>query len=394
MTAPGDFGFVPDDSAQDAAGLDGSAPDEVRTELDPSDDDAIDPSDDDGIDSLDDVVIEPSDDDGIDSPNRRVYELRVGPNPRRVRLDVFVTGSVENATRTRVQQLIEGGGVLVNDRPVLKPGRLLQPGDRVTCSVPRSAPQTVEAEDIPLDIVYEDDDVLVVNKPAGMVTHPAHGNYSGTLVNALMHYTSRLSAERGVERAGILHRLDKGTSGLLCVAKTDAAHRFIARQFAEHSIDREYEAVVWGAFEHSTGAIEAPIARHRSDRKKMAVVEGGKEAVTEYRLIESFEHLSHLRLRLRTGRTHQIRVHLSHLHHPVFGDPTYGGRRILYGTVTQKYKTLIADLLHILPRQALHAKTLGFVHPATRERVFFESALPADMEEVLCRLRSELETAR
>ena len=220
-----------------------------------------------------------------------------------------------------------------------------------------------------------------------MVTHPAHGNYSGTLVNALLYYTTQLSHERGSDRPGILHRLDKGTSGLLCVAKTERAHAGLAPQFSDHSIEREYWAIVWGHFKDSTGIIDLPIARHRSDRKKMAVTEGGKEAVTRYETLEDFGPLSLVRLRLRTGRTHQIRVHLSHLHHPVFGDATYGGRRILYGTVTQRYRAFIDALLETLPRQALHARTLGFAHPVTKERVFVESELPDDMQQVLDRIR-------
>ncbi|MBL0175830.1 MAG: RluA family pseudouridine synthase [Ignavibacteria bacterium] len=327
-----------------------------------------------------------ADDDADVLPSTRVYVIRAAPNAQRIRLDQCITRSVENASRNKVQQLVEAGGVTVNGIVVLKPGRLVLPGDEVVCTVPKPPPPEIVAEDIPLEIAYEDDDVLVVNKPAMMVTHPAHGNYSGTLVNALMHYTTQLSRERGDDRPGILHRLDKGTSGLLCVAKNERAHTVLAAQFSDHSIEREYWAVVWGSFKNSTGSIDLPLARHKSDRKKMAVVEGGKEAVTGYEVLRSFGHLSLLRLRLRTGRTHQIRVHLSHLHHPVFGDPTYGGRRILYGSVTQRYKQFIEKLLDVMPRQALHARTLGFVHPVTRERVFVESALPADMQLVLDRL--------
>ncbi|HOJ04938.1 MAG TPA: RluA family pseudouridine synthase [Bacteroidota bacterium] len=311
------------------------------------------------------------------------YELRSAPNAQRVRLDQFITRGVENASRNKVQALIEAGGVRVNERVVLKPGRLVLPGDVVECIVPKPPPPDILPEDIPLDIVYEDDALLIVNKPAGMVTHPAYANYSGTLVNALMHYTGQLSHERGPERAGILHRLDKGTSGLLAVAKTDEAHRFIAKQFSVHDIEREYQAIVWGGMPARRGLIEQPLARHPSDRKKMAVVEGGKYAATEYEVITDYGWCSHVRLLLRTGRTHQIRVHLAHLRHPVLGDPTYGGRRILYGTVTTRFKMLVNALLTLLPRQALHARTLGFVHPVTREKIRFESALPEDMQQAL-----------
>ncbi|MDT8325518.1 MAG: RluA family pseudouridine synthase, partial [Bacteroidota bacterium] len=261
-----------------------------------------------------------------DAPDVTVYELRSAPNARRVRLDQFITRSVENASRSKVKLLIEAGGVTVNGQVVEKAGRLVLPGDSVVCTVPKPPPPEVRAEDIPLDIVYEDDDVLIVNKAAGMVTHPAYSNYSGTLVNALLFHTEQLSRERGDDRPGILHRLDKDTSGLLAVAKNERAHQFIARQFSEHTIEREYQAIVWGSFSPPRGSVDAPIARHRSDRKKMAVVEGGKRAVTHYEVLRDYTAFSLIRCRLETGRTHQIRVHLASVHHPVFGDPTYGGR--------------------------------------------------------------------
>jgi 23S rRNA pseudouridine1911/1915/1917 synthase len=333
------------------------------------------------------------DDDDLLDPAREatadavtVITLRSAPNAARVRLDRFITRSVENASRAKVQEAIAAGDVAVNGRVVTKSGHLVQPGDAVVCRVRRPPPPDIAAEDIPLDIAYEDEDVLVVNKPAGMVTHPAYGNYHGTLVNALLHYAGTLSMEQGIERAGIVHRLDKDTSGLLCVAKTDEAHRALARQFAAHTVEREYQAVVWGAFAESAGSIEAPIGRHRSDRKRMAVVEGGKEAGTRYEVLRGYDAFSLVALRLRTGRTHQIRVHLSHIRHPVFGDPAYGGRHIVYGQVTGRYKAFVNTLLDVCPRQALHARTLGFVHPRTRERVSVESPLPADMIRVIALL--------
>ncbi|MBE0645042.1 MAG: RluA family pseudouridine synthase [Bacteroidetes bacterium] len=325
---------------------------------------------------------------GDDSPEVTIYELRSAPNARRVRLDQFITRSVENASRSKVKLLIEAGGVVVNGAVITKAGRLVCPGDMVVCTVPKPPPPDVLPENIPLEIVFEDDEVIIVNKPAGMVTHPAFGNYSGTLVNALLFYTDSLSHERGDDRPGILHRLDKDTSGLLAIAKTARAHQVIAKQFADHSIDREYQAIVWGSFKNSTGLIEAPLARHPSDRKKVAVVEGGKYAATEYTVLEDYGFISLVRLKLRTGRTHQIRVHMAHVHHPVFGDPTYGGRRIHYGSVTGRFKSFIHELLILLPRQALHARTLGFVHPVTEERAAFESPLPADMREALDRIRA------
>ncbi len=345
------------------------------------------PDDADGTESVDhDLIEDEQDAELLNSVNETIYTIRAAPNAARVRLDQFITRSVQNATRTKVQHLIEAGGVTVDGRVTTKPGRAVLPGEVVVCTVPKPPPPDIVAEDIPLDIIFEDDDVLVVNKPAAMVTHPAYGNYSGTLVNALMHHTAHLSLERGTERAGILHRLDKGTSGLLCVAKTSLAHHFLARQFADHTVDREYMALAWGTMPEDEGLIDLPLGRHRSDRKRMAVIDDGKPAVTGYKVERQYESFVLLRLRLRTGRTHQIRAHLAHLRHPLLGDPTYGGRRILYGAVTQRYKMFVAGLLDLLDHQALHARTLGFVHPVTRERVFFEAQPPADFREAIARL--------
>jgi len=216
-----------------------------------------------------------------------------------------------------------------------------------------------------------------------MVTHPAYGNYTGTLVNALLYHCRSLSTVNDTLRPGIVHRLDKDTAGLLVVAKDDAAHAYLAKQFAAHTIEREYQAIVWGLFRQRSGVIEAELGRSRSDRKKIAVVEGGKRAVTEYRVQKQFAYLSLLSLRLLTGRTHQIRVHLAHIQHPVFGDPTYNGRRIAWPTGVPEQKAEVQRLLKLITRQALHAKTLGFVHPTTGARLRFESPLPADMTDVL-----------
>lgn len=333
---------------------------------------------------LDDLPV--SEDD--DAAAVTVYELRSAVGAKRVRLDQFIVRSVENASRTRVKSLVEAGGVEINGRVVLKPGRLVIPGDLVRCTIPKPPPPDIVAEDIPLDIVFEDESIIIVNKPAGMVTHPAFANYTGTLVNALLYHTRELSLERGEERAGILHRLDKDTSGLLAVAKTDLAHQYIAKQFATHDIEREYQAIVWGSMPEKRGRISAPLARHPSDRKKMAVVEGGKEAITGYEVLRDYGFLSHIRLKLETGRTHQIRVHLASLRHPVLGDPTYGGRRILYGNITARYKQLISELLVLLPRQALHARTLGFRHPVSKELVRFACPLPSDMETALAMIEA------
>jgi 23S rRNA pseudouridine1911/1915/1917 synthase len=313
----------------------------------------------------------------------RHYRIKSAPNSERVRLDVFITGHVQYATRSKVQQLVESGGVTINGREERRPGRMVQPGDIVECDVPRVVPVDIAGEDIPLDILYEDEDIIIVNKPAGMVAHPACGNLTGTLVNALMYHTSSLSSGAKPGRPGILHRLDKDTTGILCVAKNDAAHAYLAKQFAEHTIEREYWAIVWGPFDRDHGTIDAPIGRHKSDRKKMAVASSGKHAITEYHVVRAYGPLTLVRFVLHTGRTHQIRVHCSHIHHPLLGDPTYGGRHIVYGSVSGRYKAFIQQLLEVLPRQALHARVLGIVHPASRTQMRFTSELPDDMKRAL-----------
>lgn len=314
------------------------------------------------------------------------FDIVVPPGKKKERLDVFLTHHVENATRTKVQAAIRAGYVLV-DGVAVRSSHPVAPGEVIHVTLPRTPPPSVLPEPIPLDIVYEDEHLLVVNKPAGMVTHPAYGNYTGTLVNALLHHCADLSAVNDVTRPGIVHRLDKDTSGLMVVAKTDVAHVHLARQFARRTIRREYQAIVWGALAGSTGIIEANLGRSKSDRKKMAVVTGGKRAVTEYAVLERFPFLSLVRLRLQTGRTHQIRVHLAHIQHPVFGDPTYNGRHMLYGPGSARQKAEVQAMLGILTRQALHARTIGFRHPATGAEVMFESDLPEDMRQVLALIR-------
>jgi len=264
----------------------------------------------------------------------------------------------------------------------------VSPGEVIHVALSKTRPPDVVPENIPLSVLYEDEDLLVVDKPAGMVVHPAYGNYTGTMVNALLYRCAVLSSLRDLTRPGIVHRLDKETSGLLVVAKNDAAHAHLAGQFSRRTIDREYRAIVWGLFKERTGVIEARLGRSKSDRKKMAVVDGGKAALTEYSVLEQFRYLSLVRLKLRTGRTHQIRVHLAHIHHPVFGDPSYGGRQIVWGPRTPRQKAEVQGLLKILPRQALHARTLGFVHPVSGHRMTFESPLPRDMLAVLEILRT------
>ena len=275
------------------------------------------------------------------------------------RLDVFLAEKTE-ITRSYAATLIEEECVLVNNKNVAKNTKLKN-GDVVDITIPDPQEYTAVPENIPLDIIYEDDDLLVVNKPKDMVVHPAAGNYSGTLVNAVLyHCGDSLSGINGVMRPGILHRIDKNTSGLLLVAKNDNAHLFLAEQIKEHSLTREYEAVVYGNLKNDSGTVDAPIARHPVKRKQMAIVAGGKEAVTHYTVLERFGNFTHVRLRLETGRTHQIRVHMASLGHPVAGDDVYGPQKV----ITK------------LGGQCLHARKIGFVHPKSREYMEFTSTLP------------------
>jgi 23S rRNA pseudouridine1911/1915/1917 synthase len=315
------------------------------------------------------------------------YDLVIPPGQAKERVDVYLVQHVENATRTKVQEAIGSGEVLVNGM-IVKPSYKINPLDVISVHLAKPDPPTVVAEEIPLSIVYEDDYVLVIDKPAGMVTHPAYKNYTGTLVNALMHHTASLSQPHPM-RPGIVHRLDKDTSGLLVVAKDETTHQKLSRQFAEKTSEREYNAIAWGVFRDKEGIIDAPLGRSKRDRKKVAVTDDGKHAVTEYTVLEQFEYLAFIRLKLRTGRTHQIRVHLAHIHHPIFGDPTYGGREIVAGGVDGKKKAEVKNLLEQIHRQALHARTLGFVHPATKEFVKFAAPLPDDFNRVLHWLRAK-----
>jgi 23S rRNA pseudouridine1911/1915/1917 synthase len=321
--------------------------------------------------------------------SRKEIKLKVQEGKKKERLDIYLVSVLEHATRNRVQKLIKEGLVLVNGK-VQKANYQINPGDEIHVSIPVTPhPSENLPEDIPLDIVYEDEFLLVVNKPAGMVVHPAFGNYTGTLVNALLHHTKNLSGINTPERPGIVHRLDKDTSGLILIAKNDWTHSQLAKQFSEHSIEREYWAICWGKFKNKKGEIIKNIARSKSDRKKFTVSDSeGKYAHTIYEVLEEFEFTSLVKLNLKTGRTHQIRVHLSSIHHPVFGDPTYGGRKIVYGLDLPKIKARVNNLLEIMPRQALHAKTLGFFHPDKKEFFLFDSPLPSDFQTLLEKLSS------
>jgi 23S rRNA pseudouridine1911/1915/1917 synthase len=285
-----------------------------------------------------------------------------------------------------VQQLIDGGHVRLNDAPT-RASRRVREGDRIEVVRPRREPQALRPEAIPLEVVFEDEHLAVIAKPAGMVVHPAVGHRSGTLVHALLHrYGGALSdgSGSGPERAGIVHRLDKGTSGLLLIARTDEAHRELARQIEAREVKRVYRAVVWGHLPKRVGRIEASLARSPRDRKKIAVVtRGGRHAATRYEVLREGGYLTELAATLETGRTHQIRVHLAHLGHPVFGDPDYGGRRGPLMKLAPARRAEAALLLADLDHQALHAETLGFTHPATRERLEFTRPVPPEFQAVL-----------
>lgn len=285
------------------------------------------------------------------------------------RIDKYISDNIAELTRSAVQGLIEKGMVTSGGKAVSK-NMKLKGGEEIVVEIPEPEPMDAVPEDIPLDIVYEDDDLLVVNKPKGMVVHPAHGNYTGTLVNALLyHCGDSLSGINGVIRPGIVHRIDKNTSGLLIVAKNDASHLKLAEQIKVHSFTREYEAVACGYFKETEGTVDAPIGRHKTDRKKMCVTtENSRNAVTHYSVIKQYGGYAHVRLRLETGRTHQIRVHLSYIGHPVLGDDVYG----------KPYKGLEG--------QCLHARKIGFIHPSTGEYMEFQSELPEYFTAVLRKL--------
>ena len=289
------------------------------------------------------------------------------------RLDKLISEQLPELTRSAVQHLIQDGCVTIAGKPVKKNTRA-SAGDVITVELPEPREVEIEPENIPLDIVYEDEDIIVVNKPKGMVVHPAPGNWSGTLVNALMyHCGDSLSGINGEIRPGIVHRIDKDTSGLLVVAKNDRAHQSLAEQIKVHSAGRRYFAVVYGTPREQKGTVNAPIARHPVDRKKMAVLAGGREAITHYEVLEQYAGYSYLTFLLETGRTHQIRVHMAHIGHPIIGDP-------LYGPAKDKWK---------LQGQCLHAGELTLTHPATGERMTFQAPLPAYFTTVLQKLRNQ-----
>lgn len=334
----------------------------------------------------------------IDSPQEEPqfehFRLTVDAGQEPMRVDKYLSTHLEKTSRNRIQLAIKNGYVRVADKPV-KANYVLRPGDIIRLVMPyeRRGIEVVPQE-IDLNIVYEDDDVLVVNKAAGMVVHPGHGHYDGTLVNALAHHLGVRPSEAGGEedeRGGFLvHRIDKDTSGLLVISKNDEAQLSLAKQFFVHSIDRRYQAIVWGDVKDDTGTVDAPLERDPSERTRYRVARGqgdGKPAITHYKVLERFGFVTLVECQLETGRTHQIRVHMSSIGHPLFNDDKYGGAEIRKGTIYAKYRQFIQNCFKLCPRQALHAKTLAFEHPKSGEWMKFDSPIPEDMTALLNKWR-------
>jgi 23S rRNA pseudouridine1911/1915/1917 synthase len=316
-----------------------------------------------------------------------------------VRVDKFLMQLIENATRNKIQQAAERGNIFANGIAV-KSNYKVKPFDEIKVMLAHPPFENrIDPENIPLEIVYEDEALLLINKPAGLVVHPGHGNYTGTLVNALAYHFENLPMNSS-ERPGLVHRIDKDTTGLLVIAKTDQAMAHLAKQFEDKSTEREYIAIVWGNVKENAGTIEGNLARHAKDRMQMAVYDDpeiGKPAVTHYKVLERFGYITVISCNLETGRTHQIRAHMKHIGHPLFNDERYGGHLILKGTTFTKYKQFVENCFKILPRQALHAKTLGFEHPITKKYMRFDTEVPQDMKDCIEKWRNysksnELET--
>ncbi|WP_259071002.1 RluA family pseudouridine synthase [Mucilaginibacter sp. X4EP1] len=329
----------------------------------------------------------------IDQDEQDLYEhlrIIVDKGQSLLRIDKFLMHRVENASRNRIQNAIELENVLVNDKPI-KSSYKVKPLDVISVVLPHPPRDTeVYPEDIPLNIVYEDDDVLVVNKPAGLVVHPGYNNYTGTLVNGLVFHFQQLPTLPGNDgRPGLVHRIDKDTSGLLLISKNERAMTWLAKQFFDHTITRKYLALVWGDLPED-GTVTGYIGRSVNDRRVMSIYddpEKGKWSVTHYRVLERMDYVTLIECQLETGRTHQIRAHMKHIGHPLFSDATYGGDKVLKGTVFNKYKQFVENCFEIMPRQALHAQTLGFLHPTLKKQLLFEAHLPKDFETVLNKWR-------
>lgn len=321
------------------------------------------------------------------------HRIVCDPKQSLIRLDKFLFDRLANTSRSRIQAAAKAGNVLVNEKAA-KPSQKVKPGDAISIVLPYPQREVeLLPEDIPLKTLFEDEHLVVIDKAAGLVVHPGHGNWTGTLVNALLFHFGKLPPVPGAEipRPGLVHRLDKDTSGVMVVGKTEEALSHLARQFFDRTSDRRYNAIVWGDFAEDEGVIEGHIGRSNKDRTVMQVFpegEHGKAAVTRWRVIERFRYVTLVECKLETGRTHQIRAHMQWIGHPLFNDAAYGGDRILKGTTFTKYRQFVENCFALLPRQALHARTLDFDHPATGKRMRFESTLPSDMQAVLEKWRT------
>lgn len=324
------------------------------------------------------------------------HNIAVDRGQVQMRIDKFLMGRLEKVSRNRVQNAIKSGAILVNDKPI-KNNYKVKPGDQVRVLITKDPSEQTDVlpEDIAIDVVYEDDSILIINKQAGLVVHPGIGNHRGTLVNALAYYFEQkklpLLPNNPRNRPGLVHRIDKDTTGLMVIAKTEYAMSHLAKQFFDHTVERRYQALVWGNFDEPKGTITGNLARNPSDRFQMKVFEDediGKHAITHYRLLEDYYYVSLIECQLETGRTHQIRAHLKHIGHPLFADRRYGGDQIIKGTVYSKYKQFVKNCFDLCDRQCLHAKTLGFTHPETGEAMRFDSELPQDIQDVLNKWKS------
>ena len=317
------------------------------------------------------------------------YTFLVDPKQSAIRIDKFLFDRMPNVTRNKLQEAIQNEHIKVNEKKI-KSSYKVKSEDKIVVSLP-SPPRNedIEPENIPLDIVFEDKDVLIINKKAGMVVHPAHQNWNGTLVNALMYHFNNLPEMKNNEgRPGLVHRIDKETSGLLVIAKTEIAMKKLSKQFYDHSIERTYQALVWGTPIKEKDTIKVNLGRSFKDRR---IIEGfadntfGKKAITHYKLIEEYHYISLIECKLETGRPHQIRAHMKHIGHPIFNDKTYGGDKVVKGNRFTNYKKFVENNFKLMPRQGLHAKSLGFVHPTSNKKMFFDSELPDDFQEVINR---------
>ena len=339
-----------------------------------------------------------NDQESNDAESEGLYEhlsITVDPGQDKLRIDKFLFNFRQNSSRNKISQTCRAGNVIVNGHPV-KQNYRVKPGDRISVlltSPPRE--NIIIPQDIPINIVYEDDDVVVVDKAAGMVVHPGHGNYDGTLINALAFHFEKNGEKSDLDRVGLVHRIDKDTSGLLVIAKNEFALSFLAKQFFDRTTKRLYWAFVWGNIAENKGTITGNIGRHLKNRMQMAVFPDGdlgKHAVTHYEVIERFRYITWVQCKLETGRTHQIRAHFKHIGHTLFNDERYEGNQILKGVNLPKYKQFIKNVFEVLPRHALHAHTLGFIHPVTKKEMYFESPMPEDMNEALKKWRNYVES--